>query len=112
MMRSPTSPRLRQRPLGPDDSRTPRPRRAHGLSAAERAATIEAQGGRCPICLRVKPLVVDHDHRHCDSPEGCRLCARGLICCRCNGALGQIGDVNVGRLIAYLSRELPWQRRR
>jgi len=98
-------PRPRQRVLGPGDSRAPTRRRAHGLTPAEVDALAALQGGLCAICGRPGlRLQVDHDHRHCPGREGCRRCVRGLVCNRCNSALGQLGDENVPRLIAYLSR--------
>jgi hypothetical protein len=95
----------RQRVLGPSDSRAPARRKAHGLTADERDALIAFQGGLCAICGRAgQRLEVDHDHRHCPGPTGCRSCIRGMLCSRCNGNLGKLGDVNVPRLIAYLQR--------
>ena len=64
---------------------------------------VRLQGGLCAICgRRGQRLQVDHDHRHCAGRMGCRLCVRGLLCARCNTALGQLGDLNVERLLAYL----------
>lgn len=50
----------------------------------------------CPICLKVKKLVWDHDHQTGEF--------RGWICRQCNIALGLIGDdySAVRRLMAYL----------
>jgi hypothetical protein len=101
----PTMPRrARQRVLGPTDSRAPARRTAHGLTPGERDALVALQGGRCAICRRPGlRLQVDHDHRHCPGPTGCRQCVRGMLCNRCNTALGQIGDVNVASLVTYLA---------
>ena len=92
----------------PADSRAPVRRRAHGLSQLTRDRMRQAQGGCCAICGRLDghgdaALEVDHDHRHCQGREGCRLCVRGLLCGPCNRSLGRIGDHNSDRLIAYLS---------
>jgi hypothetical protein len=95
----------RQRILGPSDSRAPLPRTAHGLTPAEQAMLLVAQGGACAICGRLgERLQVDHDHRHCPGKEGCRHCVRGALCPRCNTALGRFGDRLIPKLIAYLSR--------
>jgi hypothetical protein len=100
-----TARRPRQRPLGPSDSRNPVQRRQHGLTPAERVHLSRVQGGACAICGRTGiPLHVDHDHRHCPGKEGCRRCVRGLLCNRCNSALGWIGDLHVPALIRYLGR--------
>lgn len=50
----------------------------------------------CPICLKVKKLVWDHDHATGKF--------RGWICRQCNAALGLIGDdySAVRRLTAYM----------
>lgn len=93
----------RQRVLGPDDSRAPARRTAHGITADERDALWAVQGGRCAVCLRPGfPLQLDHDHRHCPGRTGCRMCIRGLLCSRCNSGLGLIGDAAVPRLLVYL----------
>lgn len=103
MIRFPRRPR--QRPLSPYDSRTPRRRTAHGLTPAEQDRLRTLQGNACAICGRSGVrLTIDHDHRHCATPTGCRLCVRGLLCFRCNTALGQIGDQHVDRLLQYLGR--------
>jgi hypothetical protein len=97
--------RPRQRVLGPTDSRAPVRRKAHGLTANEIDALIDLQGGLCAVCGRAgQRLQIDHDHRHCPGRTGCRHCVRGMLCPRCNTALGQIGDVNVPNLVGYLAR--------
>jgi hypothetical protein len=97
-------PRPRQRILGPDDSRAPRRRTAHGLTSDERDALVRLQGGKCAICRRPDPrLQVDHDHRHCPGPTGCRQCVRGMLCRSCNSGLGLI-EAHLDRLVKYLDR--------
>ena len=75
----------------PDKSRLST-RKASGITGA----TGEAREGECPICLKVGPLVCDHDH------ETGRI--RGWICKHCNMGIGQIGDSleAVRRAVAYL----------
>ena len=98
------SPRPRQLVLGPTDSRSPVRRLAHGLTANERDALVALQGGRCAICGRDgQKLQVDHDHRHCPGRTGCRQCVRGMLCPRCNDALGKLGDTNVPKMLRYLA---------
>jgi Recombination endonuclease VII len=97
--------RPRQRILGPTDSRAPVRRRAHGLTADEIDALADLQGRLCAVCARPgQRLQIDHDHRCCPGHTGCRRCVRGLLCNRCNSALGLLGDANVPRLLGYLAR--------
>lgn len=60
-------------------------RYAYGLDEAEYQTLLAAHDGRCPICTsRFGMLVVDHDHRTGQ--------VRGLLCDRCNRALGHLQD--------------------
>lgn len=58
------------------------------------------QGGRCAVCLIAERLCVDHDHASGK--------VRGLLCRKCNCALGLFQDssVNLARASAYLKEEL------
>ena len=59
--------------------------RTYGITLADKLAMVKWQGGRCSICRRkAKTLCVDHDH---DTGF-----VRGLLCFRCNQALGFFGD--------------------
>lgn len=61
--------------------------RRYGIGAAEVAAMLARQGGRCAVCLRplsVKDCHVDHDHVSGQ--------VRGILCFNCNGGLGQFRD--------------------
>lgn len=58
--------------------------RRYGITAADHAALVVKQDGRCAICRREKRLVIDHDH---ETDE-----IRGLLCHRCNSGLGYFGD--------------------
>jgi Recombination endonuclease VII len=65
--------------------------RVYGVTLAWYNARLEMQGGVCAICKRppdptYRPhprLVVDHDHKSV---------VRGLLCAKCNTALGMFGD--------------------
>lgn len=90
------------RAANPDRLREGHLRRKFGITIEDYAAMLEAQGGGCAICGRPEPeggsLHVDHDH--------VTGRVRGLLCFRCNGALGNL-DEDVDRLadaMAYLDR--------
>lgn len=69
--------------------------RRYGLTADEYLDLQEARGG-CDICGEPNRagtmLAVDHDHACCSGAKTCGKCVRGLLCDRCNQALGQMRD--------------------
>lgn len=79
-----------------------------GITVAQYDALLEAQGGLCAVCRKeetvigrgglVKPLAVDHNHVTGQ--------VRGLLCQRCNFAIGLLADSpeHLHSAIAYLSR--------
>lgn len=56
----------------------------YGLTKAEFELMSRRQNSRCEICTRRCELVIDHDH------ETGKV--RGLLCFRCNSALGFFQD--------------------
>lgn len=85
----------------PDGRASYRRRRKYGLSDEEFAIMQQSQGGRCLIChAKPKVLVIDHDH-----VSGV---VRGLLCHRCNVALGWMNDdaTNLARAAKYLRRNV------
>ena len=81
--------------------------RYYGIDLAKYQEMLLAQNGVCSICFKpetsvvngkIKPLAVDHCH---DSEK-----IRGLLCARCNQAVGLFGeDVNVlSNAIDYLRK--------
>lgn len=75
----------------------------YGISLDDYNALLVAQGGRCAVCClperdAKRCLAVDHDHE--------TGVVRGLLCRRCNTALGLLGESidRVGRLQSYLQR--------
>jgi len=72
----------------------------YGLSAEHHRRLVEQQNGVCAICKRPsrRALCVDHCHA--------TRVVRGLLCDKCNTALGLLGD-DAGRVlaaVAYLDR--------
>jgi hypothetical protein len=73
----------------------------YGLTADAYAELLRQQEGACAICKlspKRKKLAVDHDHA-----SGM---VRGLLCDRCNRAVGLFGDsvLILQQAVAYLSR--------
>ncbi len=66
-----------------------------------------AQDGLCAICGNSpgegKRLEIDHDHACCPTIVTCGLCVRGLVCRRCNMALGTLERLGFDRVVAYLT---------
>jgi hypothetical protein len=64
------------------------------------------QEGKCKTCgafpERGKPLHADHDHTCCPKGSMCVRCFRGMLCSRCNFALGWVYD-NVTVLRALIT---------
>lgn len=79
-------------------------KRYYGMTVEEYDAMLVAQDSKCALCGRLPEqslhnrLHVDHDHE--------TMVIRGLLCYRCNAALGQFGDSisGVQRVINYLIR--------
>ncbi len=67
-------------------------RKRYGISAAEYHAMVKRQGGRCAICRSESVMVEQVDRRwhvdHCHKTGK----VRGLLCNRCNMAIGLLGD--------------------
>jgi hypothetical protein len=78
----------RQRPERQAADRSQYLKRKYGISLGDYEAMFEAQGGVCAICGEARPedrtLHVDHDH---ETGE-----VRGLLCFRCNNALGDLRE--------------------
>ena len=68
-----------------------------GINREEFDALFESQGNLCAICRGDDPgtnfWAVDHDHACCPgSDKTCGQCIRGILCSRCNHALGHARD--------------------
>ena len=68
----------------PEDNRRRHLKQAYNLSLEEYESIHELQDGRCAICKTDQKLYVDHCH---DSGA-----IRGLLCNKCNSALGFLND--------------------
>jgi hypothetical protein len=80
-------------------------KRKYGITPEQYEEMLAAQGGGCAICQRPPrediSLHVDHDHE--------TGTVRGLLCFRCNNALGDFDDdvVLMQMAAAYLDRHDP-----
>lgn len=72
--------------------------RDYGLTPTQYRDMLSAQGGRCGLCLEIfdGKIHVDHDHR--------THVIRGLLCTRCNLALGHLE----GRGRDWAMRAFTW----
>jgi hypothetical protein len=88
-------------------------KRSYGLTESEAADLFASQGGLCAICQSVPAIHIDHNHK--------TGAIRGMLCFRCNAALGQFGDeaetlVRAARYLltaaqARMPMELVWTER-
>src|ERR1700727_1589635 len=80
----------------PDRMRARRLRLTHKLTEQQYSQILVHQNGVCAICRRPPDsgtlLVVDHDHQCCPGDVSCGNCVRGLLCIKCNWALGHMND--------------------
>jgi hypothetical protein len=79
-----------------------------GMSVERYIELEKQQDYKCKICggEDSKRLSVDHDHSCCNSYPACGNCVRGLLCSRCNRALGILNDdiELLQKMIAYLKQ--------
>lgn len=80
----------------------------YGLTKEIFDQIVITQDGKCAICKKVPQIGfrVDHDHSCCPKESSCGKCVRGLLCEKCNPALGSFDDdIEVLRAaILYLER--------
>lgn len=73
----------------------------YGLTVEQRDALLAEQAGKCAICGTTEPgakgWAIDHDHACCAETKTCGECVRGILCGRCNLAIGLFDD-DPGRL--------------
>jgi hypothetical protein len=68
----------------------------YGLTQAGFDRLLETQDHACAMCRKPfedgKQIFIDHDHTCCpEEKRSCGACRRGLLCLRCNTALGYAG---------------------
>lgn len=74
----------------------------YGISGEDYERLLAAQNGTCAICQQKQERLLSVDHCHKSGA------VRGLLCVKCNSALGMIGD-DLGlvcRIIDYLTPKL------
>lgn len=81
----------------------------YGINEEALEELLLRQKDVCAVCFGVdanRRLAIDHDHRCCPGAGSCGECVRGLLCSRCNIALGLVDDrVDILRsMIAYLDK--------
>lgn len=85
--------------------------RLYGINDHDYQMLIDAQCGTCAICdtpfTDTNTPQVDHDHSCCPGKSSCGRCVRGLLCRRCNKAIGAFeDDVDLLRAsVEYLKRK-------
>jgi hypothetical protein len=68
-------------------------RQMYNITLVEYLQMWMIQGGCCAICRQPDGTPrVDHDHACCPGDKSCGRCVRGLLCHRCNVALGLLDD--------------------
>lgn len=87
-----------------DAMRESRLKRLYGITSEERDQLRAEWNDCCPLCL--KPLGAGH-RAHTDHDHDTKR-VRGVVCIKCNHALGVLGDNEAGllRALAYVRGEL------
>lgn len=78
------------------------------LTATEYKQILDNQAGVCGLCGKTpdqegKSLAVDHDHSCCPGNRSCGACIRGLLCTRCNLAVGAYEASDVDAITRWIN---------
>lgn len=79
----------------------------YGLTEHQWKNLLSSQGGVCAICKKKSNIWhTDHDHSCCPPNRyTCGKCVRGILCNRCNQAIGLLSEdiSSFARAVEYLS---------
>lgn len=105
----------------PEATKAAHLRRLYRLPHERYMQLLTSQRGACAICClpetdidnrtgKPRALAVDHDRKCCPGKTSCGKCVRGLLCGKCNKAVGLLMDSPLNALAAYaylrISQEL------
>lgn len=85
----------------------------YGITPEQYDLMLLKQNSVCAICKmpesktqegRIIRLSIDHDHKCCPGNNSCGKCVRGLLCHKCNTAIGSLNDDpnNIRNAMIYL----------
>lgn len=98
----------------PSRTRATQLRTKYGISVEDYRKMWESQGKRCALCMRqVTWRAPDVDHDHTIEKLYGVMVIRGLLCSRCNQALGRFehSDEVLSNLVKYVQKTLRTRKR-